>query len=69
MSNIVEESDRSSAGSAARVSAPIGSDAAAEVLKHGPRGALLVAGISVALLFVGWFAFYFFLFMPRGSVG
>ena len=28
-----------------------------------------VAGVSTALLFVGWLAFYFLLFMPRGSVG
>jgi hypothetical protein len=69
MSAIVEESDRSTAGSAEHVSAPIGSDAAAEALKHGPRGAFLVAGISVTLLFIGWLAFYFLLFMPRGSIG
>jgi hypothetical protein len=67
MSGIVEESD-SAASSAEQTSVPIGSDAA-EALKHGPRGALLVAGISVALLFIGWLAFYFLLFMPRGSVG
>jgi hypothetical protein len=36
---------------------------------HGTRGALVVAGISVALLFIGWLAFYFLLFMPRGSIG
>ena len=44
-------------------------DAAAEALKDGPRGALLVAGIAVALLLVGWLAFYFLLFLPRGPVG
>ena len=38
-------------------------------LGDGPLGALLVAGISVGLLFVGWLLFYFLLFMPRGSVG
>jgi hypothetical protein len=63
MSVIVEESDRSTAGSAEHVSA------AAEALKHGPRGAFFVAGISVTLLFIGWLAFYFLLFIPRGSVG
>jgi hypothetical protein len=47
----------------------MGSDAVAEALRYGPRGALLVAGISTALLFVGWLAFYFLLFIPRGSVG
>ena len=36
--------------------------------EHGAHGAFLLAGISVALLFVGWLAFYFLLFMPRGSI-
>ncbi|SHL67372.1 hypothetical protein SAMN05444159_6506 [Bradyrhizobium lablabi] len=67
MPGIVDDS--STAGSAEHVSAPIGSDAAAETLRHGPRGAFFVAGISTALLFLGWLAFYFLLFMPRGSVG
>jgi hypothetical protein len=35
----------------------------------GPRGAVLVAGISVAVLLALWIAFYFFIFVPRGSVG
>jgi hypothetical protein len=69
MSVIVEENVRSTAGSAEHVSPPVGSDAAAEALKHGPRGAFFVAGISVMLLFIGWLAFYFLLFMPRGSIG
>jgi hypothetical protein len=51
------------------VAAPIDSETAAAALSHGPRGALLVAGISVGLLFIGWLLFYFILFMPRGSVG
>jgi hypothetical protein len=38
-------------------------------LQHGPRGAFVVSGIAVALLFIGWLAFYFLLFMPRGSIG
>ena len=45
------------------------SDAQAATLKGVPRGAFVVAGISVGLLFLGWLAFYFLLFMPRGSVG
>jgi hypothetical protein len=69
MSGIVQESDRSAASSAEHVSPPMGSDAVAEALRYGPRGALLVAGISTALLFLGWLAFYFLLFIPRGSVG
>jgi hypothetical protein len=43
--------------------------AAAEFLQHGPRGAFVVSGIAVALLFIGWVAFYLLLFMPRGSIG
>jgi hypothetical protein len=69
MSVIGKESDKSTAGSIDQVPAPIGSDTAAEAFKHGPHGALLVAGLSVTLLFIGWLAFYFLLFMPRGSIG
>ena len=47
----------------------VSEETAAECLKHGPRGALVLASVSVGLLFVGWLAFYFLLFMPRGSVG
>jgi hypothetical protein len=38
-------------------------------LTDGPRGALIIAGCAVALLFVGWLFFYFVLFMSRGHVG
>ena len=48
---------------------PVDPEAVAEALKHGPRGALLLAGIAVGLLFIGWLAFYFLLFLPRGSIG
>jgi hypothetical protein len=48
---------------------PLRADAAAEALRNGPVGALLVAAISVALLFIGWIAFYFFLFLARGPIG
>jgi hypothetical protein len=34
-----------------------------------PRGALVVAGLAVAVLFLGWLAFYFLLFLPRGAIG
>ena len=43
--------------------------AAQRELSHGARGALLVAGIAVSLLFIGWMLFYFLLFMRRGYVG
>jgi hypothetical protein len=60
---------RVSAASTEHVAAPIDAETLAEALKHGPRGALLVAGIAVGLLFIGWLLFYFLLFMPRGPVG
>jgi hypothetical protein len=48
---------------------PIGVKEAAQALREGPIGAYVVAGIAVGLLFLGWLAFYFLLFMPRGSIG
>jgi asparagine N-glycosylation enzyme membrane subunit Stt3 len=44
-------------------------DQAAQALRNGPIGAYVVSGITVGLLFIAWLAFYFFLFMPRGSIG
>ena len=62
-------SHHSAAASPEHVAAPISADAAAEALKDGPKGALLVASVAVALLLAGWLAFYFLLFLPRGAVG
>jgi hypothetical protein len=44
-------------------------DTTALALRDGPIGAFIVAGIAVGSLFAGWLAFYFLLFMPRGSIG
>ena len=41
----------------------------AEILRRGPRGAMLIASVAVGLLFLGWLLFYFVLFMRRGYVG
>jgi hypothetical protein len=41
-------------GNVEHVAAPIDAEMAAEALKHGPRGALLLAAISVGLLRIGW---------------
>jgi len=60
---------QSAASPMGQVAEPTVPDTAAEYLKYGPRGALVLAGASVGLLFIGWLAFYFLLFMPRGSVG
>jgi hypothetical protein len=65
-----DEAHHSSAAHLAdHVAAPIGAEEAAQALRNGPIGALVVASIAVALLFIGWLAFYFFLFMPRGPIG
>jgi hypothetical protein len=69
MSELPTETHHSAAASPNHVAAPIDSDAAAAALKHGPRGALFVAGISVSLILAGWLAFYFLLFLPRGPIG
>jgi hypothetical protein len=63
------EPHHSAADRSEHVAAPIGPDEAAEALRNGPIGALVVAGIAVAVLFIGWMAFYFLLFLPRGPVG
>jgi hypothetical protein len=64
-----DEPHHSAADRSEHVAAPIGPDEAAEALRSGPIGALVVAGIAVALLFIGWMAFYFLLFLPRGPIG
>ena len=39
-----------------------------EIVRSGPRGAVAVAGIATAIVIALWFAFYFMVFLPRGSV-
>jgi hypothetical protein len=39
------------------------------VIAAGPRGAVAVAGLAVAVLLMIWSAFYLFIFLPRGAVG
>ena len=38
-------------------------------MDESPRGAILVSAIAVALLLLGWLWVYFFIFLPRGTVG
>jgi hypothetical protein len=52
-----------------KANAPVSAEEAAQALRDGPIGAYIVASIAVGLLFLGWLAFYFLLFMPRGSIG
>jgi hypothetical protein len=39
------------------------------IVAKGPRGALVLAGLSVASLIAIWLAFFVFVFLPRGAVG
>jgi hypothetical protein len=39
------------------------------IVAKGPRGALALAGLSVAALIAIWLAFFVFVFLPRGAVG
>jgi hypothetical protein len=63
------EKHRAAAGAGDRVTTLIAPDEARQALKNGPAGALVVAAIAVGLLFAGWLAFYFLLFLPRGAIG
>ena len=47
----------------------IGEDELRAALEQTPRGAFALAGITVGLLMLAWFAIYLFVFLPRGSVG
>lgn len=38
-------------------------------MDEAPRGALVVSGIAVGLLMLGWLGMYFLVFLPRGPVG
>jgi hypothetical protein len=39
-----------------------------EIVRSGPQGAVVVAGIATAIVVALWFAFYLLVFLPRGSV-
>ncbi|GGF20619.1 hypothetical protein GCM10011611_28300 [Aliidongia dinghuensis] len=44
-------------------------DAAIErIVRAGPSGAIALAGISTAIVILLWFAFYFIVFLPRGTI-
>lgn len=36
-----------------------------EIVSRGPGGAIAVAGTAVLIVLAIWFAFYFFVFLPR----
>jgi len=64
-----DEPRESTARPADGAAASAAADAAAQALRNGPIGAFAVASIAAGLLLVGWLAFYFLLFIPRGASG
>lgn len=38
-------------------------------LEGGPRGAVVISLIAVALLLIGWLGLYLLVFLPRGTIG
>ena len=38
-------------------------------MEEAPRGAVVVSAVAVGLLLFGWLFLYFFVFLPRGTVG
>ena len=48
---------------------PRAEDAAVdEIVRRGPSGTFAVAGIATAIIVAIWFAFYFLVFLPRGTL-
>ena len=39
-----------------------------EIVRKGPAGTFAVAGIATAIVTILYFAFYFFVYLPRGVV-
>jgi hypothetical protein len=38
------------------------------IVRRGPHGAIAVAGIATLIVIGIWYAFYFFVFLPRGTL-
>ena len=39
-----------------------------DIVEGGPAGAYAVGGVAVGVVIALWFAFYFFVYLPRGAV-
>ena len=37
------------------------------IIRSGPSGAIVVAGLATVIVVALWFAFYVFVFLPRGA--
>ena len=40
-----------------------------QIVARGPRGAIVLSVVSVAAILAMWLAFYFWVFLPRGTIG
>jgi len=40
-----------------------------KIVDAGPWGAVALAGLGVTVMLAIWFAFFIFVFLPRGAVG
>ena len=38
------------------------------IVRAGPTGAIALAGTATAIVILLWFAFYFLVFLPRGTI-
>jgi hypothetical protein len=38
------------------------------IVRRGPGGTFAVAGVATAIVVLMYFAFYFFVYLPRGAV-
>ena len=39
-----------------------------EIVRRGPGGTFAIAGVATAIVVAMYFAFYFFVYLPRGAV-
>jgi hypothetical protein len=39
-----------------------------EIVRAGPWGAIALAGTATAIVIALWFAFFFMVFLPRGTI-
>lgn len=38
------------------------------IVAAGPSGAIALATVTTVIVFAIWYAFYFFVFLPRGTI-
>jgi hypothetical protein len=43
-------------------------DEVGRIVAEGPRGAIAVASVATVIVMAIWIAFYFLVFLPRGTI-